>query len=199
MKKRIKYKIIVLIIVSLITVIRYMFFLDNGNSSIGTTSNNTKLSEVVLVNKYKPKNKSKDTNRTQSKDNNGKVDKALLYRNYLELSEEDFSKRFILLQKNAPTIAKLKGLSKGEVHHTPEVLTNYALKLANIKNMIKNNGLYYEEGKRLYLRCTVNFSLPDTIRALCINHIQSLMKDQGEALNIKTYPENIRYLVEKLK
>lgn len=117
-------------------------------------------------------------------------------RNYTEaeiqnMSLQEFKDLLSTTEANLPTIADIRKLPPGALHHVPEPVIQAGRDLGLLKEVLAVHPNYTEEANTLYENCSEKDELPQSVRALCLTNLIQNKKAQGEKLNLSLYPKEI--------
>ena len=117
-------------------------------------------------------------------------------RNYTEaeiqnMSLQEFKDLLSTTEANLPTIADIRKLPPGALHHVPEPVIQAGRDLGLLKEVLAVHPNYAEEANTLYENCSEKDELPQSVRALCLTNLIQNKKAQGEKLNLSLYPKEI--------
>lgn len=117
-------------------------------------------------------------------------------RNYTEIeiknmSLEEFKDLLSTTEANLPTIADIRKLPPGALHHVPQPVIQAGRDLGLLKEILAEHPDYTGEANTLYENCSEKDELPQSVRALCLTNLIQNKKASGEKLNLSIYPKEI--------
>ncbi len=190
MKKLLKYKI--LVVVTSILLIKFITYnlkqgkLDDSSTSLMQTS------QVLKKTKVSHETDSHNHNHKTLEEENITIKTSA----FKPLSYPLFKEYIKKVESVSPTLDQVQNLDEHEIHHTPEILTDFARKLGYIKEHLiyknlKNKKLYIREAQDFYNNCARDNNSFDSIRSLCLSNLLLLNAKYEQQTDLDIYPDKI--------
>lgn len=108
-----------------------------------------------------------------------------------EMSEEKFIELLKETERKMPRRSDLKQLPPGALHRTPPIVIQAGRDLGVIKEVLKVHESYERVAAPFYKTCAKSEEGVTPVRALCLTNLIEIKKKNGEALNLKEFPDQL--------
>ena len=108
-----------------------------------------------------------------------------------EMTEMQFIELLKITESKLPTIADIKQLPSGALHHTPAPIMQAGKDLGLLKEVLKVHESYEREALIFYEKCAKLQERPMAIKALCLTNMIQITKKNGKKLNLAAYPKEM--------
>lgn len=108
-----------------------------------------------------------------------------------EMTLESFQALLKETDLKMPKISDIKELPPGALHRTPPSIIEAGKSLGLIKEILNVHKSYEKEAVKFYDTCAKSNERPTPVRALCLTNLIEIKKNNGESLNLSSYPKEL--------
>lgn len=109
----------------------------------------------------------------------------------LDMSQSQFVDLLKTIDSKLPTIADIKLLPAGALHHTPTLIIQAGKDLGLIKEVVALHKSFESDAVLFYEKCAKANDRPVPVKALCLTNLIQIKKKNNESINLAAYPKHI--------